>query len=727
MTVRWETRGVRLAWGVGLCSFGLMAANLVLLALDWKAIDSQTVQGAVPYLVQAPIVAILGLLIAVRRPGNSMGWLLLAVGAVEAICVFAALVALRELLAGASPRGWVVWPAVVWGIAVSLGPLLLAFVILLFPNGRLLPGPRWRWATRVVVALVTLAIASSVVAVGPIQLSTRLPSMPNPLAVPALEGLTNGEPLVPMALLLVFVLLVASVVVRFHRSRDVERSQLRWFAYAAGAAIGLLILAYLGGLLPSGFADADNVAWLAGICGLVVLVPAAIGLAIMRHGLYDIDVFVSRTIVYGSLAVFITAVYVGIAVGIGTLVGSGGKPNLGLSILATAIVAVGFQPVREHLQRFANRLVYGKRATPYEVLSEFSERVAESYASDEVLPRMARVLAEGTAADLAEVWLRSGDSLRRAAAFPVESSVPDPIQLGTATPSSPSAGRTVEVRHQGELLGALTVTKRRGESLTPIEIKLVDDLAHQAGLVLKNVGLTADLQARLDDLRASRQRLVTAQDNERRRLERNLHDGAQQHLVAIKVKLGLVEMLLTRDPLKARATIGDLKGDADEALETLRDLARGIYPPLLADRGLAAALRSQAGKALLPVHVDAEGVGRYPQETEAALYFCTLEALQNVQKYAQASTATVRVRADGERLVIEIADDGCGFDVRAATRGAGLTNMEDRLDALGGTLHIESSPGAGTTLRATVPVTSAAAVAGVSSGDLARQATPAGV
>jgi signal transduction histidine kinase len=179
--------------------------------------------------------------------------------------------------------------------------------------------------------------------------------------------------------------------------------------------------------------------------------------------------------------------------------------------------------------------------------------------------------------------------------------------------------------------------------------------------------------------------------------------------------------------LKARATIGDLKGDADEALETLRDLARGIYPPLLADSGLAAALRSQAGKATLPVHVDADGVGRYPQETEAALYFCTLEALQNVQKYAQASTARVRLRADGERLVIEIADDGCGFDVRAATRGAGLTNMEDRLDALGGTLHIESSPGGGTTLRATVPVTSAVPVARVATAGLATQATPAGV
>ena len=729
MTVRWETRGVRLAWGVGLCSLGLVAANIVLLALDWTAIDSQTVQGAVPYLVQAPIVAILGLLIAIRRPRNSIGWLLLAVAAAEAICAFAASVALRGLLSGASPRGWVVWPAVVWGIAVTLGPVLLAFVILLFPNGRLLPGPRWRWATRVVIALVTLAIASSVVAVAPIQLSTRLPSVPNPLAVPALEGLTNGDPLVAIALLLVFVLLVASVVVRFRRSRDVERSQLRWFAYAAGTAIGLLILAFLGGVFPSGIAaNADNLAWLAGVFGVVALIPAAIGLAIMRHGLYDIDVFVSRTIVYGSLAVFITAVYVGIAVGIGTLVGSGGKPNLGLSILATAIVAVGFQPVRERVQRVANRLVYGKRATPYEVLSQFSEHVAESYASDEVLPRMARVLAEGTAAELAEVWLRSGESLRRAAAFPMESAVPGPVQLdGTATPRIPDAERAVEVRHQGELLGALTVTKRRGESLTPIEIKLMDDLAHQAGLVLKNVGLTADLQARLEDLRASRQRLVAAQDSERRRLERNLHDGAQQHLVAIKVKLGLVEMLLTRDPLKARATIGDLKGDADAALENLRDLARGIYPPLLADSGLAAALRSQAGKATLPVHVDADGVGRYPQETEAALYFCTLEALQNVQKYAQASSATVRLRADGERLVIEVADDGCGFDVRTTTRGAGLTNMEDRLDALGGTLQIESSLGVGTTLRATVPVTSAAPVARVATAGLAMQATPASV
>jgi signal transduction histidine kinase len=684
---------------MGLCAFALAVASATLVATEGRTIDSLG-GGQFGFLLGVPIVGILGVLIAARRPRNPIGWLLVALATAGAINVFTSVIAIRGLLSGASPRGWVAWPAWVTSNTGTVAVILLALVILLFPTGRLLPGPRWRWATWAVFAALTVTIAASMVSVSPFQLSSRLPKVPNPLAVPALDGLSNSNSPLNFSPLLLLGLLLAEVVVRFRRSRGVERSQLRWFAYVAAAALGLLVVSFP---LPSG--GVGDVTWAAGLFGLAVLLPVTIGLAVMKYGLYDIDVFISRSIVYGSLAVFITAVYVGIAVGIGTLVGSGGKPNLGLSILATAIVAVGFQPVRERVQRVANRLVYGKRATPYEVLSHFSERVAESYASDEVLPRMAQVLAEGTAADLAEVWLRSGNVLQRAAAFPLQPSVPAAVPLnGAVGLSIPAADRSVEVRHQGEVLGALTVTKRRGESLTPIEIKLMDDLAHQAGLVLKNVGLTSDLQARLDDLRASRQRLVAAQDNERRRLERNLHDGAQQHLVAIKVKLGLVEMLATRDPEKARATILALKHDADEALETLRDLARGIYPPLLAEKGLAAALQSQAGKATLPVRVDADGVGRYPQETEAALYFCTLEALQNVQKYAAASGVTVSLRDDGKELLVEVTDNGCGFDVTTAARGAGLTNMEDRLDALGGTLQIESTPGVGTTLRATVPV-----------------------
>jgi signal transduction histidine kinase len=267
--------------------------------------------------------------------------------------------------------------------------------------------------------------------------------------------------------------------------------------------------------------------------------------------------------------------------------------------------------------------------------------------------------------------------------------------------------RAVEVRHQGELLGALTVTKRKGESLTPVEEKLLADLAGQAGLVLKNVGLTAELVQRLEDLRASRQRLVAAQDEERRRLERNLHDGAQQNLVALRVKLGLAEAMAEKDPARAKELVAQLKADADEALETLRDLARGIYPPLLADKGLVVALESQARKATLPVEVQTDGIGRYPQDIEAAVYFCVLEALQNVQKYAGAKSASVRLAQLDGILTAAVEDDGGGFDPSITKKGSGLQNMEDRLDALGGSLEILSTPGSGATVTVRLPVAEA--------------------
>jgi signal transduction histidine kinase len=455
---------------------------------------------------------------------------------------------------------------------------------------------------------------------------------------------------------------------------------------------------------------ADPGPLIAGSVALVVTlaalgVPTAIGVAVLKYRLYDIDVIISRTVVYGVLAAFITAIYIGIAVGVGTLVGSGGQPNLWLSIVATIIVAIGFQPVRERVQKIANRLVYGKRATPYEVLTAFSDQVAEAYAADEVLPRMARVLHEATGALSATVWLKGSTTLRAAATHPyVETSTPVllPMSIGSL-PEIPGATTAVPVEHQGRLLGALSVIKRKGDPVTPTEQKLVDDLAHQAGLVLRNVGLASELRNRLDELRSSRQRLVRAQDEERRRLERNLHDGAQQHLVALKVKLGIAQMLAATSPEKARLTVVQLKADADEALETLRDLARGIYPPLLADRGLVAALESQARKVNVHVRVDAEGVERYAQDVEATVYFCVLEALQNVQKYAKASQVVVRLRGQEGGLTFEVDDDGAGFDTAAVTRGAGLTNMLDRVEALGGSVDVTSAPGAGACVSGNVP------------------------
>jgi signal transduction histidine kinase len=344
------------------------------------------------------------------------------------------------------------------------------------------------------------------------------------------------------------------------------------------------------------------------------------------------------------------------------------------------------------------------------VLSQFSERVAESYAAEDVLPRMARVLAEGTGAERADVWVRAGKALRPAASWPEDLPAAEPeLILDNSLPAMPEADRTVEVRHQGDLLGALSITKRAGESLTPVEEKLLGDLAAQAGLVLKNVGLTSELLARLDDLRASRQRLVAAQDDERRKLERNLHDGAQQNLVALKVKLGLAEAFAEKDPARAKELVGQLKADADEALETLRDLARGIYPPLLADRGLEAALESQARKATIPVEVQADGVSRHPQDVEAAVYFCVLEALQNVQKYASATTATIRLGEKSGTLGFEVEDDGKGFDPATARKGSGTQNMADRLDALGGALTIDSAPGRGCHVVGRLPVAASAA------------------
>jgi signal transduction histidine kinase len=689
-------------WSICALVVLLSAAEILLLLINGQY-GSGGVYGITGASVVGPIVfSGVGALVASRQPRNAVGWVFLAAGVSWVLPAVAQQYAIRAFFVapGSLPGGLAAAWLGTWAFAPIVS-LLGIFLPLLFPNGDL-PSPRWRFFARgialvAVVALVVDALppASLKVSSGGELQNSNLLSTSSPTV------LTNLAGLLQVVLSAGALVAIIGMIVRYRRSQAELRQQLKWFLFAGS----ILVLALIATAFASTATESDLASALFVLASLGL--PGATAIAIFKYHLYDIDVVISRTLVYGALAVVITSVYVGIAVGIGSLVGSGGKPNLALSIVATGVVAVGFQPLRERLQKIANRLVYGERATPYEVLSQFSERVAESYASDDVLPRMARVLADGTNAVHAEVWLRSGEALHLAASFPIDPIEPAPMSVasGNADPATtPAADHTVEVRHQGDLLGALSVTKRRGESLTPIEVKLVDDLAHQAGLVLKNVRLTADLQARLEDLRASRQRLVAAQDDERRRLERNLHDGAQQHLVAIKVKLGLAEMLATRDGAKAIATLADLKHDADEALETLRDLARGIYPPLLADQGLPAALRSQAAKATLPVHVDADHVGRYAQQTEAALYFCTLEALQNVQKYAQASTSEVRLREASGLLVVEIIDDGCGFDPTTAKRGAGLTNMEDRVDALGGTLDVQSCPGRGTTLRISIPI-----------------------
>jgi signal transduction histidine kinase len=560
--------------------------------------------------------------------------------------------------------------------------------LLLFPDGKLIP--RWPgWAK--VLLYAPVAIGLTIVSFRP-------------------EGLEEVSTTVSLIAFFGLITPVAAVAAQAYRARqsqtpeEHQQSKLLFWALTPALVIGVFVVSQ--GIR---FVSQDEFAGRPQELPLLIfrifqpvftLIPIALILGLLRYRLWNIDRFLSRTLAYGVLAGFVGLVYVGVVVGIGRLVGAA-SDNLLLSILATGIVAVAFQPVREGVERLANRLVYGKRATPYEVLSEFSSTMATASAAEDLLPEMARTLAEGTGADSAQVWLKVGNQIRPAARYPEGAAGPagEPAREGGKL-VIPGTDGVAEVYHRGELLGALSITKRPGETPTPVESKLLRDLAAQAGVVLRNVRLTEQLRERLEELKASRQRLVAAQDQERRRLERDLHDGAQQQLVALKVKLSLAERVATEE--KVKSFLSQLQKEADDTLQTLRDLARGIYPPLLADRGLTTALTAQANKSPLNVTVAGE-VGRYSQEVEAAVYFCCLEAMQNAAKYAANGEVTISLSATPQVLTFEVADTGPGFDVSSTGRGSGLQNMSDRMDALGGDLSVTSQEGEGTKVRGRVP------------------------
>ena len=651
-----------LAWAV----FGLAVLEIVVGAvltgvkLAAGSLSGTDAIGTLAFLPAGVTFSIVGLIVALRRSGDPAGWFMLVIGAFWGLLVLP--------IAGDVDPQW--FGSLVWTIPFGLMGIHL---LLRLPDGRL-PSARWRWVSRT----GTLGIVLAGVAIPPEDSNTTS-------AAQDLMGL--------IGLLLLLVSLVASVaslVVRTRRADADARHQLRWIATGGLTFLVFWSLAVIPGLV--GVTPDPTVERILNSLGAVAYsaVPLGIGIAILRYRLYAIDVVIRKALILAGLAAFFTAVYALVVGGVGALVGS--RSTSALSFVAAAVVAVGFQPALARARRFADRVVYGKRSTPYEVLSELGERLGETYASDDVLPRIARVLGEGVGAIRARVWLGVGDDLRPVATWPE----------GAAGDSDDDL--TVEVRHQGDLLGALSVAMPANDPMDPTKERLMSDLAAQAGLVLRNVGLTEELRARIQDLQAAQKRLVSAQDAERRRLERNIHDGAQQQLVALSVKLRLAGGLLDRDTEQAREILTQLQSDTSDALEDLRDLARGIYPPLLADQGLAAALAAQARKASLPVEVRADGVGRYPQELEGAAYFSCLEALQNVAKYAQASRAVVTLSEGDGRLTFEVADDGAGFDPSRVGYGTGLQGIADRLGALAGTLSVSSSEQVGTTVTGVIPV-----------------------
>jgi signal transduction histidine kinase len=411
-------------------------------------------------------------------------------------------------------------------------------------------------------------------------------------------------------------------------------------------------------------------------------------------------------LVLGGLSSFVAAVYVVVVLGGGALIGHTSSPHLGLSVLATAVLALAFEPVQRRLEAVATRVVHGGRPSPYDVLSRFSEAVTGSYASDEVPARMAKVLADGTGAQWAQVWLVVNDGLVLAATWPPQARS-DPAPPGDEVRPG---HRALTVRLAGEALAVLRLQERDRHPLTPVEEGLFAGLAAQAGLVLHGVGLRAELaakvvelSARAEELRVSRERLVDTQDAERRRLERDIHDGAQQHLVALAVNLRLAQTLATRAPERAARVLAEQRAAAEAAIETLVSLSRGIYPRLLSEAGVGPALRSSFGSSPVEVVVTEEAVGRYAADVEAAVYFCCLEALQNAAKHSGAGRVTVTLRGVGDRLELDVLDDGHGFDGALVATGNGLANMRDRIDSVGGHLSWTAAPHGGTRVSGWVP------------------------
>ena len=672
---------------------------------------------AVVEVICLSAIAVIGAMVAYRRPQNPIGWIFCAISLSFALTVLVAHAYYTFSLDQTEPSGaatitawlstWTWLPAIV--SALVLFPLL-------FPTGRP-PTPRWRWVLWLGLTGGSVMLLSFWLVPG------KLEGYPidNPVGIP--EGLGVAVKIVGtggFAMLLVAMLAsVVSIVVRFRRSQGEEREQIKWVAAAAVLFAGIYAL-------PFGSLISDD-ASLASVLFGVLIMAGAVAVSILKYRLYDIDVVISRTLLVAGLAGFITAAYVGIVVGVGSLLGGGGgNPNVVLSVVATTVVAVAFQPVRRWLQRVANRLVFGRRSTPYDVLSGFATRVGAGESSPESLVHVAELLAGGTGADPARVWLRVGSTLRAEATWPVDAGSVDPVTIDVegdvdaAVSRLPAADLAVPVVERGELLGVLTIAKPRGERVSEVDVDLVERLAAASGVVLRNLRLDAELAQRLVDLEASRRRLVSAQDDARRRIEADLAGGSRAELNLVRDRLTSLAANVDADAApKTAKLLTQLIEATDGALGTLAGLAAGVYPPRLAADGLVAALTEQAAKAALPVQVRADGVGRYEPDVEAAAYFAVLEGLQNVAKYADATAAQVRLRGDVDWLRFEVVDDGAGFDQATTTMGSGLQGIADRLDTVGGSLTITSKPGAGTTIAGHILTTPQAATSAEGAPELA--------
>jgi signal transduction histidine kinase len=507
------------------------------------------------------------------------------------------------------------------------------------------------------------------------------------------------------------------------------RGAVRWLVWGVVlSAIGVVLVWGFGAMF--GWA-APAIAGAA--LGLVAVIPALASLRSAAVG-RAADTALVLTISFAALLALVAGVF------LATILLAGRTPTdseswfVGLALLVTLVTALVYAATRPRIDRWARSMVFRDTRGSADLVRSFAARMTRSVPLDELALQTAEQLRDRLGLHAVELWTLQGSSLRpwigdpEIAREPVALENLDPVVVVQAGLSGhgwlsvwmpamlegreQSYVRMAPMAHAGELLGTLVVERDvAGTPFTSDEERTVVELARQLGVVLHNARLDSALEQSLeevrrqaDELQASRGRIVAAGDDARRTIERNLHDGAQQHVVSLGIQVKLARTLLEKDPARAVEVLEGLQGQVDDTLQELRDLAHGIYPPLLADRGLAEALHAAARRAVLPTTVRADGLGRFAPEAEATVYFCVLEALQNAGKYAgEQATVTVGVTADDSGLTFVVADTGAGFDTAGKGLGAGFQNMLDRLGALGGTLHVASAPGRGTKVTGALP------------------------
>ena len=511
----------------------------------------------------------------------------------------------------------------------------------------------------------------------------------SPLYVRGLDPVGAVAGAVIGATLLVVVPALAVLLLRYRRFGAEQRRQIKWPLYALSvSAISVVVLALAPGPPAIPF-------WIAAVqyVGTMALLPAGLALGIVMHRGLDIDDVIRRSVVYGALWAVIAAAYVVVAAALGVAVGQ--RVPLALAVLLAIVATLFFQPARRRLERFADRVVFGPRLSGYELISQLGMRLQSTVAPEDVAGSVAATIQAGLGAS----WVRV--MLDRPERMPIASAGTDP-GYGVAELSAPLV-------HGDRIVGVIECGPKTEGRYNSADQELLNTLGRQAALAIRNSQLGAELSQSVDELAASRARLVQAEELERRRLERDLHDGVQQELVGVLARLGLARNQLRRDRALAEATLREAQIDAQRALESLQELARGIHPAILTDRGLVEAVEERATRMPIPVEVHANGLGggaRFPLEMEGAAYFFVSEGLANIVKYASATRAFVRFHTEPGRLVVEVQDDGRGFDP-AMVKKSGLRGLEDRISALGGRVEVVSRPGQGTELRAVLPMSEA--------------------